>query len=420
MSALPKPSPRREWENRSPNSLVDAQTNESLNFKGLTPGQIAKARSYLQIADSLRRDRPFFTDNTECIARKMGLACGTGDEIRAAVKTVQRLESDMERWVLIRRVLIHGRVDRVTGRATITGRVGIIPRASLTQVPFAETDEQVANVEQSMRERSRSVPQTLAFPPIVARQIRRGCTTDLSSSPPSGEILKKTTTTEPRESLSFSSRPDPEPQNTPTPETSPDIPPPPAPGAAPEVDPAALNQLADRIAALKLVTTPAKVLRFQIRESSLRNGRPLDVLLGWLALLVDQAEGKENGNDPVRGWAWFAGVLEKWHEQDGPSLPGARKPPAVPAAPAAFHRRQEAAGPQPPDRMTDQERAEERVVAEEMAGCFESLAKTALASEARARFEKDARNARARIDELDRGMAKPGVIPIYKHIYMTI
>ena len=105
---------------------------------------------------------------------------------------VQRTLEELERDGYIHRVVIPGRQDRVSGRQSVTGRLGIVALARFSDQPVATPGHDLDQVIETMHQvRERRHPATVSFPAetVGARQNRPwlhdkfgdGCTSNLSS-----------------------------------------------------------------------------------------------------------------------------------------------------------------------------------------------------------------------------------------------
>ncbi|MGO9111955.1 MAG: hypothetical protein ACLP9L_22240 [Thermoguttaceae bacterium] len=173
---------RKGWVNHIPSQRIRQ-----------APALDPEARAYFMATDDLRRDRPYFTDRPAKVAAACGLGKGP-----AALRRLQRIEARLEKEGKLRRVLVRGRVDKVSGRETFTGRIGVIPLVTFTELPIITLDE-VPDLDAWMRSEGNRRQRNLPFEPIVARQICRAtppsCTTNLSPLPPPTEGLERVTDT---------------------------------------------------------------------------------------------------------------------------------------------------------------------------------------------------------------------------------
>ena len=69
----------------------------------------------------------------------------------ARLKAVKRLLQEAEGLGLIHRDKVEGRRDIMTGRPTVTGRIGIIPLVSFSGFPVPGTEDELGRAVESMR-----------------------------------------------------------------------------------------------------------------------------------------------------------------------------------------------------------------------------------------------------------------------------
>jgi len=328
-------SPRKGWINHVPSHRLRQPRAMDPKSKPLD----AQERAYIEFADDLRKDRPYFTERPGVLAALMGFGRGP-----AAIRKLQRLEARMEANKQIRRVLIPGRPDLVSGRDTFTGRIGVIPLVTRTELPIVSDYDEVAQLDASMRERARQRQRTLALRPaddaIVARQICRAtsasCTSNLTPhSPPTEgqERVTKTTTyaRDPEPSSSFldcvQENPE-EPQTleadaSPIPEADPasgvapvaPIAPETIPPAAVETPaapaiPAAQASLVIRLLAVLVITRTLAAAK--IREWVRVHG------LEKVHLVLTLAEHRKSTRNPFRCEGGIGWVLTRWRNANIP------------------------------------------------------------------------------------------------------
>jgi len=346
---------RRGWVNHVPSQRVR---------QDLDP----EARAYFMAADDLRKDRSYFLDRPGKIAAICGLGKGP-----AAMRRLQRLEARLEKEGKLRRVLIRGRIDKVSGRETFTGRIGVIPLVTLTELPIVTLD-QVPDLDAWMRSEANRRQRTLPLDPIVARQICRAtlssCTTDLTPlHSPTGNSERDTETTtyapEPESSSSFLDCVEGNPEEPQVLEPTPaELGFPPAlgvdflqrvqalkaepPSAAPALDQTLLQVWIVALIALGLRRSkddPTPVLGALAESLISRAAGFYRGGLRWVAWAIHgaaQRKGPDRG--PVKFWTYLVRTLMNWEKGDGEppdgwpedptaaaELPRARSAPPAPA-----------------------------------------------------------------------------------------
>jgi DNA-binding Lrp family transcriptional regulator len=191
-AATRQASAPRTWAAWIPRGRVDARDNPDI--RSLSDRQ----RVLLLILEYVWKSKPYgFVSNAE-------LAAMTGWDERKVQRTLEELERDG----CIHREVIPGRIDRVGGRPSVTGRVGIVALERLSDQPVATRGQDLDQVIAAMnRDLARRQPPTVHFPaptaPMGARQNRHrvhdnsgdSYTTNLSSPFSNKEERTENTTT---------------------------------------------------------------------------------------------------------------------------------------------------------------------------------------------------------------------------------
>jgi hypothetical protein len=310
-------SPRKGWVNHVPSHRLRQPRAMDPKSKPLD----AEERAYIEFADDLRKDRPYFTERPDVLAALMGFGRGP-----AAIRKLQRLEARMEANKQIRRVLIPGRPDLVSGRDTFTGRIGVIPLVTRTELPIVGDYNEVARLDASMRERARQRQRTLALRPaddaIVARQICRAtsasCTSNLTPHSPPTEGLERVTETttyarDPEPSSSFldcvqdePTIPEPEAVTIPEPTSTPAAVDPPTPTEVPAADPGGVAPASLVIRLLAVLVITRTLAAAKIREWVRVHG------LEKVHLVLTLAEHRKPTRNPFRCEGGIGWVLTRW------------------------------------------------------------------------------------------------------------
>jgi hypothetical protein len=298
------------WTHYIPASRIDARDNP-------TWGRISDPERILWLTlESVWKAEPrAFPTNDE-------LAAMTGWDVRKVRRTLGRLEANQ----CIHRPLTPGRVDKVSGRESVTGRLGIVALVRLSDRDVA-TPETLDRVDATMRrelERRRSaVPFLVTDPGIGAGQdwhrlqvkSDRSCRSNLP--PPlkrRGNDGKTTTTTDawgelplsgdliaciPESSSSVSIPRKPEPEKPPThaADGSGDVPVSGSPAAAAPVDDAGMVKLVAEAAAIVPEATRQWVL-LELLSACGRYGVDLALLvLAWLKVRLEHRDSERRPND---------------------------------------------------------------------------------------------------------------------------
>ena len=363
----------RGWTNHFRNDRLDQAAELKLD---------QAARAYFMASDSLRKERPYFTDSVAIVARKAGIRPkhrDTSNPREAVRRSVQRLEAKLETKGLGRRVKDKG------------VRIGFIPFATFAEIPVA-TAEDADRIEAEMRARhaarkaARGGAMTLPFPglapPLGCDKLVAGGATNLSAPDSPTESEKQLTTTnyaaEPESSSSFES---PEPEDVPPAEV-------PVPAMAIEATQAPEVAPAPRIAPAAEIEEPwpgfvlamAALLGTLGARMSRTDDRPIAgeladqvvaELVGMFGLrmaawLIAEAARARALSRRGRGKAvevgrWFTATGERWMRGDGWS-PGDRRATSwpdelrpKPAAPPPVIE----PPPEPPDRGENDARIRE-------------------------------------------------------------
>jgi hypothetical protein len=356
-------SARKGWTNH-----IQSQRIRQAPVLGLDSDTLA----YFLASDDLRKDRPYFTERPDTVAARVGFGHGPN-----ARRKLQRFEARLESEGKIHRVLVRGRRDLVSGRETVTGRIGIIPLVTLSELPIAAGDMEIAALEGWMRDQARKRAKTLKFsapnPPLVARQPCRatspGCTTNLSPLSPPTEGLERvteTTTYEPEPGPSLSSLDECKQETeeslivkTPAATIAAEK----APGLAQdgaELDQAPLtlaalmNVLVRWVIALRLglsKANPAPLARAMAESLILGAAKFYRGGLRWVAWAIHGAahrQGPDRG--PAKFWSFVVGTLRNWQKGDGAPPDGWPPLPAKPTAAPVPKPTPREEPPDPPDR----------------------------------------------------------------------